>query len=54
MYQKIVLFIGSACHLLLAGFLLELLFDPEDGGSTFLQNVSGHLPEYMALHIGRL
>jgi hypothetical protein len=30
---------GSACRLLHAGFLLGLLFDPEDGEDIFLQNV---------------
>jgi hypothetical protein len=30
---------SSACYLLHAGFLLDLLFDPEDGGDMFLQNV---------------
>jgi hypothetical protein len=32
-----------------AGCLLGLLFDSEDGGDTFLQNVNGLLPNYMAL-----
>jgi hypothetical protein len=32
--------VGSACHLLLAGFLLGLLFDLKDGGDMFLQSVS--------------
>jgi hypothetical protein len=27
---------GSACHLLHAGFLLGLFFDPEDGSDMFL------------------
>lgn len=33
----------------LAGFLLELLFNPESGDITFLWNVTGLLPHYMAL-----
>jgi hypothetical protein len=31
--------VGSAYHLLLAGFLLGSLFDPKDGGDMFLQSV---------------
>jgi hypothetical protein len=31
---------STACHLLHAGFLLALFFDPEDGGDMFLQNIS--------------
>jgi hypothetical protein len=31
--------IRSACHLLHAGFLLGLFFDPEDGGNMFLRHV---------------
>jgi hypothetical protein len=30
-------------------FLLELLFDAEDGGNTFLRNVGGFLTDYTAL-----
>jgi hypothetical protein len=30
--------------LLLAGYLLGVLFDPEDGENTFLLNVSSYLP----------
>jgi hypothetical protein len=30
---------GSACCLVNAGFLLQLRFDPEDGGDMFLRNV---------------
>jgi hypothetical protein len=33
-----------------AGFLLGLLFDPEDGGDTFLRNVASLLTDYMALY----
>jgi hypothetical protein len=29
-----------AWHLLHTGFLLDLFFDPEDGGDMFLQNVA--------------
>jgi hypothetical protein len=36
----------------LTGFLLGLLFDPKDGGDTFLRNV-GLSPNYMALHSHR-
>jgi hypothetical protein len=28
-----------ACYLFLAGFLLGLIFDPEDEGDTLLRNV---------------
>jgi hypothetical protein len=31
---------SSACCLLHAGFLLGLLFIPEDGSNMFLQNIS--------------
>jgi hypothetical protein len=40
-------FRGMNC-LILAGYLLGSLFDPEDGGSTFLQSISELLPDYMA------
>jgi hypothetical protein len=39
--------------LLFAGYLLGLLFDPEDGGDTFLRKVSEFLPDYTALHFRR-
>jgi hypothetical protein len=35
--------------LLLTGLLLHLLFDPEDGGNMFLQNVGGLLPNNTVL-----
>jgi hypothetical protein len=35
-YEKIVSTIGSIFHLLLTGFLCDLFFDPEDGGSAFV------------------
>jgi hypothetical protein len=37
-------------HLILAGYLLGLFLDPEDGGSTFLRNVSELLSNYTVLH----
>jgi hypothetical protein len=46
--------VQGACCLLLAGFLLNTLFDPEDAGDTFLQNVRGLLPDYTALKSRRL
>jgi hypothetical protein len=30
--------------------LPDLLFDPEDGGGTFIENVSLLLPDYIASH----
>jgi hypothetical protein len=36
--------------LLLAGFLLGLLFNPENGGNMFLQDTSGLLLDHMAVH----
>jgi hypothetical protein len=44
----------SVCRLLFAGSLVDLLFNPEDGGSTFLWNVSGLLLNYIALRPKRL
>jgi hypothetical protein len=39
----------SACCQLLAGFLLDLLLEPEDGGNTFLWNIGALLPDYTVL-----
>jgi hypothetical protein len=50
-YERTVPIIGSVCNLPLAGFFLGLLLNPEDVGSTFLRNISGHLPDYTALHM---
>jgi hypothetical protein len=33
----------SSVHLLIADFLLILLFDPEAGGDLFLRNVGGNI-----------
>jgi hypothetical protein len=38
----------SSCCLLLTGFFLGLLFNPEDGGDIFLENVKLSL-DYTAL-----
>jgi hypothetical protein len=39
--------------LLLVGLVLGLLFDPEDGGHTFLRNIDGLLLNYIALQTVR-
>jgi hypothetical protein len=39
----------SAYRLHFIGFLIGLLFGPEDGGNTLLQIVGELLPDYMAL-----
>jgi hypothetical protein len=47
----------DACHLLLVGILLGVLFNPEDGGDMFLQNTGilqttyHYNPEDCTLHI---
>jgi hypothetical protein len=33
---------------LISSFLLSILFGPDDGGDTFLRNVNGLVPKYMA------
>jgi hypothetical protein len=50
MSQKTMLFVGSACHLLLANILLGMPFAPEDGGSMLLQNVSALILDYSMLY----
>jgi hypothetical protein len=40
----------SACHLLHAGFLNGIVFDPEDGGNMFLRNVSWLWTDYTTLY----
>jgi hypothetical protein len=41
------------CYLLLAGFLLGLFFNPEDGGDMLHRNVILTLTDYMALYLRR-
>jgi hypothetical protein len=41
---------GTYCRLYPLGFLHGLLVDPEGGGSMFLRNDVGLLPEYTKLH----
>jgi hypothetical protein len=41
---------ASASHLLHADFLLHLLFNPEDGGDMFLQNVGWLSIGYILLY----
>jgi hypothetical protein len=45
--------IRSPFYQLLAGFLLGVVFDTEDGGGTFLRNIGGSIPNYTTLHPGR-
>jgi hypothetical protein len=44
---------GPFFCLLLAGFLSGLFFDPEDGGSAFLPNISEILQDYITVHPAR-
>jgi hypothetical protein len=39
---------NSACHLLTCWFLLNYLFDPEDGGDMFIRNVGCNSTDYTA------
>jgi hypothetical protein len=41
---------GCMKNLLVATFMLPLLFDSEDGGNTFLRSVGALLPTYKALY----
>jgi hypothetical protein len=41
---------SSVCYLLHAGFMLGVLFDPEDGGDIFLRNVGRLSTDYTALY----
>jgi hypothetical protein len=42
---------SSSCYSMLrAGFLLGLLFSPDNGGDLFLRNVGWLSTDYMALH----
>jgi hypothetical protein len=43
-----------ACHFLLAGSLIGLLYDPKNGRNIFISNSGGLLPRYMALLLKRL
>jgi hypothetical protein len=46
-------FFHPASVFLFTNYLLSLLFDPENGDSTFLRNIVEHLPEYTASHSGQ-
>jgi hypothetical protein len=39
-----------ACRLLHVGYLLGLVFDPEEGGTTFFRHVGGLPPDYKPLY----
>jgi predicted acyltransferase len=42
---------ATSCRLLLAGYLLGLVFVPEDGDSIFVRNVGEHLSHYTTSHL---
>jgi hypothetical protein len=42
---------SSACSLPHAELLHDLLYNPEDGGDMFVQNVCLVSPEYTTLHL---
>jgi hypothetical protein len=44
---------SSVCCRLYASFLLDLLFDPEDGGDMFLRNVGRLSADYRGNEIGK-
>jgi hypothetical protein len=44
---------SSACSLLHAGFLLDLPFNPEDGGDIFIRKVGELLSDYTTFHTRR-
>jgi hypothetical protein len=39
----------ASCNLFVAGFLLGLIVDPENGGDKFTHNFGGLLPRYTEL-----
>jgi hypothetical protein len=41
------------CSLPHVGFLLDLLYNPEDGNDTLFRNVGSLLMDYTALYLGR-
>jgi hypothetical protein len=45
--------VSSFCYLLHTSFLLNLFFDPEDGGDMFLRNASLVSADYAALYFTR-
>jgi hypothetical protein len=48
--HKCNFYFRSACYLPDAGFLLGVIFDPEDGGDIFLRNIGWLSTDYMALY----